>query len=272
MAKTMLGIGIAFTLMITGSALADHHAKKKAPAASAQNIGGVDDAKGGTISGVVKYSGKLVKRKPVNMAGNAQCNQFHKGNFPQHERWVFGKTKDGKSDTLANVLVYVSKGLEGKKFAAPKKAALLNQKGCRYEPHVLAIMVGQPLEIANSDAWMHNVTNNGLAENNDPFNVAMPFVGKLKPMKFKKELKMAVRCSVHPWMEAYIHVLDHPYFAITGADGSFTIKGLPAGKYEVSVLHEMPIFAAEKPALEVTSEGGKTTKLEFTFSPKKRKK
>ena len=130
---------------------------------------------------------------------------------------MFGK--NGDDDTLQNVLVYVSKGLEGKDFDPPKEPVVLDQVGCVYTPHVVAVMAGQPLEVRNSDATLHNVM--AKTRQNTPFNFGMP--GQSPPVTkvFKQpEFKINLQCFMHPWMYALLHVLDHPFFAVTGPDGA----------------------------------------------------
>jgi hypothetical protein len=157
----------------------------------------------------------------------------------------------------------VSKGLEGRKFEPPKQPVVLDQTNCAYTPHVIGIMVGQPLEIHNSDATLHNVMSQPL--NNKGFNDGMPGVGKLTKVFDKPEFSVALRCFMHPWMLGYVHVLDHPFYAVTGPDGSFEIKGLPPGEYEVSVRHEYSRFAPDKPTQMVKVGENDTQKLEFIY-------
>jgi plastocyanin len=216
----------------------------------------------GTIAGIVKFSGDKPERKPITeIAANAFCKEACAGKTNLSERFVFGK--HGDEDVLANVLVYVSKGLEGKKFESPKQPVVLDQVNCAYTPHVVGIMVGQPLEIHNSDATLHNVMAQPTL--NRGFNEGMPGVGKITKTFDKAEFSVALRCFMHPWMVGYVHVLDHPFFAVTGRDGSFEIKDLPAGEYEISVLHEYSRFAPEKPAVPVKVGQNETEKIEFVY-------
>ncbi len=196
-----------------------------------QSVGGVDARDGAVVTGIVLFKGTAPVMKPIEeIGGNAFCKQCYKdGKLPMHDEVVLGK--NGDNVTLQNVLVYVSKGLEGKEFDPPKDPVVLDQVGCMYRPHVVAVMAGQPLEIRNSDATLHNVM--AAPRENAPFNFGMPGKDDVIKKVFKQpELKMNLHCFMHPWMSAYVHVLDHPFFAVTGADGAFTIRGLPPGDYE----------------------------------------
>jgi plastocyanin len=218
---------------------------------------------GATVSGVVKFKGTKPARKPADaMLGNPFCKEALGGKAPLEDKFVFGK--NGKSDTLGNVLVYVSKGLEGKKFDPPKEPAVLDQAACAYTPHVIGVMVGQKLEVRNSDATLHNVMTR--PRENRAFNEGMPTKGtKLEKVFTKPELKVDFRCFMHPWMLAYVHVLEHPYYAITREDGSFTIKDLPPGEYELSVIHESSQLSAEPATAKVKVAAGETKRVDFAF-------
>jgi plastocyanin len=218
---------------------------------------------GGTITGIVKWAGKKPDRQPVpGILGNAFCKEQQKGQAPLDDKWVFGK--NGAADTLQNVLVYVSKGLEGKTFEPPQEPAVLDQVACIYTPRVVGVMVGQTLEIRNSDATLHNVM--GALKKNRNFNEGMaPKGSPLRKVFTKPELKVDFRCFMHPWMLGWVHVLEHPFYAITKSDGTFTIKGLPPGEYEVSVLHESSRFQATPPRATVKVGAGETKRVEFSY-------
>ncbi|MBV8880942.1 MAG: hypothetical protein JO332_13310 [Planctomycetaceae bacterium] len=134
--------------------------------------------------------------------------------------------------------VYVKKGAEGKKPTDAPAPAVINQTGCRYEPHVLGIVVGQDLIIKNSDDLLHNI--HALPFSNKEFNFGQPTKGLEEKKQFTtQEVMVKVKCDVHPWMSAWIGVVDHGFFAVTGADGKYAIPGgLPDGKYTVEVWHE----------------------------------
>lgn len=148
----------------------------------------------------------------------------------------------GQDNGLANVFVYISKGLEGKKFTPPTQAAELNQEGCNYQPYVSAVMVGQPLAVKNSDPFMHNVHALPKVDGNTEFNFAQPTQGDVNDTKWvasitAPEVMVKLKCNVHPWMFAYVGVQSHPYFAVTDKDGNFKIAGVPAGTYTLTAYH-----------------------------------
>ncbi len=226
------------------------------------NVGGAEGA-GGTVKGVVKFDGKQANRKPIRMEADPTCNAAHAAGSALDERWVFGE-----NDTLQNVFVYVSKGLEGKTFK-PLLKAELDQFGCVYVPHVSGVMTGQEVVILNSDSTLHNVKASPKV--NAPFNEGMPVKGmKITKSFAKPELGVEFKCDVHPWMQAYLHVMDHPFFAVTQADGTFELKGLPAGKYTISTWHEFNKFSPDKESYEVEVKDGGVTELVVTYAPPKK--
>ena len=186
------------------------------------------------VTGTVKLKGKAPERKPVpGLEQNPQCAALHK-DPPLDETIIV----DPKTNGLVNVFVYLK--APNVKGEAPKDKVVLDQKGCQYIPHVVDITVGQELVATNEDAFLHNV--HSLPENKEPDNVAMPGVDKagvkLKPVKAAEFFK--VKCDVHPWMNAWVGVFDHPYHTVTGDDGTYQLEttGLPNGDYELVFWHE----------------------------------
>jgi plastocyanin len=163
--------------------------------------------------------------------------------------------------TLKNVFVYVKEGLSGKKFPAPKDAVVFDQKGCVYTPKVFGVQVGQPVEIINSDDTLHNV--HSLSTKSAQFNLGMPIKGmKLKKSFTAPEVMVKIKCEVHPWMAAYAGVLDHPFYAVSGEDGSFQIKDLPPGDYTIEAWHEK--LGTQTQSVKVASDSDAPT-AEFHF-------
>jgi plastocyanin len=164
---------------------------------------------------------------------------------------------------MANVLVRVVSGLPaGKTYPAPTAPVTMDQHGCQYKPHVMGIMVGQPFKVLNSDGILHNV--HALPKVNATFNMAMPPTRKEASATFGKEEGMfVIKCDVHPWMQSYMGVFSHPFFAVTGEDGKFTIANLPAGTYEVEAWHEK--LGTQKS--KVTVGASDTQSASFKFSP-----
>ena len=186
----------------------------------------------------------------------AECSALHTAPVP-NETFVVNPNK-----TLANVFVYVKGGLEGYKFPIPKDPAILDQHGCMYVPHVIGVQVGQGLEVRTSDPTTHNV-NSQAAKKNTGFNKAMP--GGSSPLlaRFKTpELMIPVKCDIHPWMSAWLCVVNSPFFAVSNDKGEFEIAGLPPGKYLLEALHE----ASKPKTLEVEIAPKETKTVEFTIS------
>jgi plastocyanin len=221
------------------------------------------NATAGSISGVVKFTGEKPAPKVLSeMLANSFCKDHCGGKPPVSDRVVFGK--NGSDDVVANVLVYVSKGLEGKKFEAPKEPVVIDQVNCIYVPHVVAVMAGQPLEIKNSDETLHNVMTR--PRENAGFNDGMPGKGKILTKVFTKpELGVDLRCFMHPWMLGYVHVMDHPYYSISSTNGTFEIKNLPPGTYDIAVKHEWSRFEPAADHQTVTVGDADDKKIEFSY-------
>ena len=201
----------------------------------------------GVITGAVTFAGKAPKPRPLPMDSDPVCAKANPG--ATTEMLVLGS-----GNTLNNVFVYVKDGLGARRYAVPSTPVVLDQKGCVYVPHVFGIQVGQTLEISNSDPLIHNV--HALPKNNREFNFGQP--AKTPPVSrvFEKpEIGLPFKCDVHGWMNAYVSVVTHPFFAVTKDDGSFEIKGLPPGSYTLELWHErlgtqtLPVtVTAEAPA------------------------
>jgi plastocyanin len=214
-------------------------------------------AYGGDVTGTVSFIG--TPPKPVRIMTNAdpQCQVQHKAPMYSEEVVV------NKNNTLKNVLVYVKDGLGNKTFTPPAQKVFFDQKGCDYVPHVLGVQVGQEVEIKNSDPTLHNV--HSMSRENPQFNVAQPKQGMTMIRKFDKPETFKVKCEVHPWMSAYIGVFPHPYFAVTGDDGSFTLKSLPPGEYTIEAWHER--YGAQTAKVKVERSG--VAAANFSFGPSK---
>jgi hypothetical protein len=188
------------------------------------------------VGGKVTFQGKPPAAKEIDMSAVAECANCHAD--PVYDDAVL---VDEKSGGLANVVVSIKAddpdALGGE---LPKAPAVLDQKGCLYAPRVLAMCVSQPLVVKNSDPFLHNVR--GAAKTNPPFNVAMPVkdeAGRKQP-PFRAAEVIQVKCDAHPWMTAWIAVFEHPFFAVTAPDGTFTLPaGLKDGEYTVEAWHEL---------------------------------
>jgi len=205
------------------------------------------------VSGRVTLSGVPPSNEKVTMGTDPFCADHNPGET-ELPAWAVGP--DG---ALANVLLRVTTGVEGV-YPPPAEARTLDQKGCAYSPRLLALMVGQPLDIVSSDATLHNVHAAGTA--NKPFNLGMPAPGTRYTRTFAVPEIVPFRCDVHPWMRAFVAVVPHPFFAVTGADGRYEIRGLPAGTYSVEAWHE------KLPAqtFTVTVPDGGTTTHDVAFA------
>jgi plastocyanin len=217
----------------------------------------VDTATAGSVKGTVALDGAAPKNEAIKMNADPVCLREAKGTQMQ-ETYIVGS--DGK--TLGNVFVYVKDGLGNYVFDTPTEAAKIDQKECRYHPHVFGMRVGQPLEILNSDPTLHNI--HAMPKANQEFNNGQPIQNMKMTHTFTApEVMVPFKCDVHGWMNAYVGVLPHPYFAVTKDDGKFELKDLPAGTYTIEAWHEKlgPMTQS------VTIAAKESKDVNFTFKP-----
>jgi len=215
-------------------------------------------ADGGTIKGKVIFKGDVskYKRKKINTRKDPNCAKSKKaiGSYSV----IINKKTDPK--TLRNVMVFVKEGVS-KKYDAPSEAIVLRQFGCEYKPHVITMMEGQTLTIENDDDTNHNI--HFLPKKNHEANFTQPKKGMKKDITLQAEDPFHVKCDVHPWMGCHLAVFTHPFHAVTGKDGTFELKGLPAGKYTIEAWHET--FGSKTMEVEVATD--ETKDVDFTFAP-----
>jgi plastocyanin len=213
----------------------------------------VDPAQAATITGLVHLTGTPAANEPIDMSEEPTCAQKH-SERPTKETVI------ANNGMLKNAFVYVKEGLPAGNYPASNEPVVLDQNGCVYKPHVFGVKTGQEFTIKNSDGLSHNI--NARPSVNRTFNVSQPRNMESKKSFSQKEVMVPVRCDVHGWMEAYIGVLDHPYFAVTGDDGSFRITGLPPGTYTVEAWHEK--LGTQTTTVTVAAQG--TGEAHFTFN------
>lgn len=208
-----------------------------------------------TLAGVVKITGTVPKRAPVEMTADPKCHEMHKER-PLAETVVALETGE-----LANCIIFVSAGLEKYKFEAPETPVVVDQVGCVYVPHTFAAMVGQPIHLRNSDPTAHNVH-----ELKDRFNKQQAKQGQVDTVTIDEVDASGLKCDIHPWMNANYRTFEHPFFAVSDGKGGFKIaqKLLP-GKYKVACWH-LKYKEVEK-EIEV-KEGDTEVKVDFEFASK----
>lgn len=205
------------------------------------------------VTGVVKFQGAVLPPTKIDMSSDPNCLKGHPSP---------GTTEDvivGANGVLENAVVYISGGLEGRTFTPPAEPVVLEQKGCTYKPHVIALQANQKLNVVNADATTHNIHPS--PANNREWNMTQPPGVPMEQSFAREEIAIPVKCNIHPWMRGYIAVFKHPYFAVTGKDGSFELKDLPAGNYTITVWHGKLGTQSQ----QVTITAGQPSKLDFVF-------
>lgn len=208
----------------------------------------------GAVTGKVAFQGQPPRFPAISMDADPACAAMHSARVYPDAVLVNG------NGTLKNVFVYVKSGLEGKNMAVPDDPAVLDQRACIYEPHVLGIQARQNLRIVTSDKTTHNV--HPMPKTNREWNISQPPGADPIVQTFSRpEVSIPVKCNQHPWMRAYIHVVSHPFYAVSGEDGTFELKGLPPGDYEVEAVHEH--YGAQVQKVTVPAKGSATADFAY---------
>lgn len=259
--KTLLSVltAVALASMLAcggeGPEATSEEASAEAPAATPTGeMTTVDPATAATITGKIVFEGEAPKPARLNLGADEDCKAMHDGPI-YSEQVVLNDNQ-----TLKNVFVWVRNGLEGKQFPVPSEKVKIDQQGCIYVPHVVGAMVGQTVSVTNSDPTLHNV--HPLPRSNAEWNKSQAAgAGPIEQEFSKPELMIPVKCNIHPWMRAYVNVSPHPFFDVTGYDGTFTISGLPPGTYTIESVQEK----YGNQTLEVTVGEGETKEVTLTY-------
>ena len=227
--------------------------KPAAPAAApaAARATPIDPATAASVSGTAKLDGEAPKAAKIDMSQDPACKGANTA-----------ETVVASGGHLANVFVYVKDGLGNRTFDVPKEAVTLDQSGCRYHPHVLGVMAGQTVNIVNSDPTTHNI--HPTPKDNREWNESQP--PKSAPLEknfAREEIMLPVKCNQHPWMKMYVNVTKNPFYAVTGPDGKFEIKGLPPGDYTLAFVHEK--LGEQDVKVTLAAKDSKT--VDATFRP-----
>lgn len=212
-------------------------------------------ANAGTINGTINLAGMAPANPPIDMSAEPECAAKHPNGATTNEVVA----SNGK---LANVFVYLKEGVTGS-HPAPSDQVVIDQQGCEYMPHVTGAVVGQPVVFRNSDGLLHNVK--ATPQNNRPFNISQPTNMDSSPQRFSQaEVMIPVQCDVHGWMQMYVGVVAHPYFAVSGADGNFTISNVPPGTYTLEAWHEK--YGVKTAQVTVDPNGTATVTFDYDAS------
>ena len=247
-----VGLAIAMISCGGGSQPATEAPAGGAPAASSGKP--VDASMAGSVKGMIKLDGAAPKMKTINMAAEPVCAKQHT---------TPAMTEDvvtGAGGALANVIVYLKGDFSAYSFDAPSGAVTIDQKGCQYTPHVLALRTGQSLMVTNSDMTTHNI--HPVPKDNREWNESQPpGAAPINQSFAREEVAIPVKCNVHPWMKGYIGVFASPYFQVTGNDGSFELKNVPPGTYMLTAWHET--YGATDMMVTVGAKEEKTVNLTY---------
>jgi len=214
----------------------------------------VDESVAGSVTGAVKFEGTPPKARTINMASVPSCNSQHTSPATTEDVVL------GDQGTLQNVVVYLKGDFSQYSFPRAATPVKIDQKGCLYTPHVAALMTGETLQVSNSDLATHNV--NAMAKSNRSWNESeAPGTATINQQFAREEVAIRVKCNVHPWMKLYVAVLRHPYFQVTGKDGSFALKNVPPGKYTLVAWHEL--YGTKEQEITISAKQEQNVNLTF---------
>jgi plastocyanin len=230
-----------------GVAACRHEAERRAPTP-------LDRATLGVITGEVRFEGTPPAASTVEMSSAKDCAAQHPG----------GRVSAGdvlvQGGKVQNAIVAIENGLGDRVFAVPETPVVIDQHGCMFDPRVAAAQVDQPIEFRNSDALPHNV--HGEPAKSSSWNFSLGLKGATRKLDVDAaQPVIPIKCDIHPWMRAFLGVYDHPYFMVTGADGTFTLRDVPPGTYTLEAWHER--FGTK--TATVTLAPSETKTVAFTF-------
>jgi len=248
----MLGISLLGVLLLAACSKKETNEPQPAPGAASTPgpaATPIDPSQAATVSGTVKFDGTAPKPAKIDMSQDPACKGTNTA-----------ETVVANGGDLANVFVYVKDGLGNRTFDVPKDAATIDQKGCQYHPHVLGVMAGQNVEIKNDDPTTHNI--HPTPKDNREWNESQPpQAAPLQKSFAREEVMLPVKCNQHPWMKMYINVVKNPFYAVTGPDGKYEIKGLPPGDYTIAFVHEK--LGEQDQKVTVAAKDSKTVDASF---------
>jgi len=222
-----------------------------APPPAAPTAAPIDPATAASVSGTVKFSGTAPKPAKIDMSQDSNCA----GSNTAENLVVSG-------GNLENVFVYVKEGLGTRTFDVPKEPVTLTQTGCKYKPHVVGVMTGQTITIVNGDPTTHNI--HPTPKDNREWNESQaPKAAPIEKTFAREEILLPVKCNQHPWMRMFVNVVKSPFYAVSGPDGKFEIKGLPPGDYTLAFVHEK--LGEQDQKVTLAAKDAKT--VEVTFKP-----
>jgi plastocyanin len=248
--KLFLLLIASLAILVAGT---DSFAAKDASGGAHSGATGNGTGSSASLVGHVKFQGQLPQPAKISMSADPSCAKLHPGPAVSQDFVT------GSDNTLGNVVVFIADGLGNRTFDVPAEAVTFEQKGCIYQPHVVALRANQKIKVVNSDNLTHNV--HPIPANNREWNKAEPAGSSSEESFAREEIAIPVKCNVHPWMKSYIAVFKHPYFAVTGKDGSFQLPNLPPGEYTVEAWHEKLGTMTQK----ITVAAGESKSVDFTF-------
>jgi len=249
------GVLFAAAVLAAGCGKTDAPKQPAAEAPKPVEYFHVDPATAGSITGSISYRGSKPARQVISMEAEEGCQKANAGKPVYDEQLLVGK-----NGGLISAFVYIQSGLENKKFEPVKEAVVLDQRGCMFTPRVLGIRPAQPLDLKNGDSVSHNI--HPMPVNNHEWNQEQPpHAADVQHRFARSEVMIPVKCNIHAWMHAWIGVVDHPYFAVTAADGKFEWKNVPPGDYTIAVWHEK--LPEQKQQVHVAAAG--SAAVNFTY-------